>query len=117
MPTHPATWQPVCSPARSFASADSASCALNSETALPSVTYRASQRSAASSNLVGSCSAQRNKSLSGFLQREVPDLPRGGFRDDEVATLDPALRTEGLYVSGQDSVYGVGLKPDHRAAL
>jgi hypothetical protein len=28
-----------------------------------------------------------------------------------------ALRTEGLYVSGQDCVYGVGMKPDQWAAL
>ena len=39
------------SPARSFASAESASCALRRETAFPSVTYRLNHRRAARSNL------------------------------------------------------------------
>src|SRR5207247_846818 len=52
------------SPARSSARAETASCAFSGETALPSVTYRASQRSAAGSNLIGSCSAYSNNSLS-----------------------------------------------------
>jgi hypothetical protein len=48
------------SPARSSASADSASCVVSSETAFPSVTYLASQRSAASEAREGRTLAARS---------------------------------------------------------
>jgi len=60
------------SPARSSARANTASCAFRSVTVLFSVTYRASQRRAARSYLIGSFSAYRNSSRSASSRVRLP---------------------------------------------
>jgi hypothetical protein len=76
------------SPARSSANADSASWALSSETAFPSVTYRASHRNAARWKFLLGVEEEQ---LQRLVERELPELPSSRLGSHQVALLHGPL--------------------------